>query len=350
MASPATDVAIGLLPALSLLLTPLLTAWWIRRARRLQLLDAPERRRLHDAPTPRGGGIGPVAAILLVLVVLHVLQPEALSGFALPLIAGLLLAAGVSAADDHRPRSVRLRLAVHLLAATLIAVAFVAGSELDGKDRIETGLLLIAASVASMNLHNFMDGSDAHLASQTLFVFAVLTLLAYRHDAAAAGVLFAATVAAVLAFLPFNWPRARVFLGDVGSISFGFLVAGYSLLAIDHGLIGWGGALILSSAFVVDAMATLVGRMHRTRHWIKPHRSHLYQWLRRRGWHSSRVIAAYQAWNLLVVLPSLWVLDILGRPAAMEFALAAAVYVLGLLVWHVARGALRRSHRAQYRS
>lgn len=336
-----------LLPALALIVSPVLTAWWIRRAHRLRLLDTPERRRLHDAPTPRGGGIGPVAAVLLVLLVQYLLQPAALAGFSLPLIVGLLLAAGVSAADDHRARSVRLRLAVHLLAATVLAVAFIAIHGFDGKYWFELGLLLIAAGVASMNLHNFMDGSDAHLASQALFVFGMLALLAARHDAGAEGILFVAVAAAVLGFLPFNWPRARVFLGDVGSISLGFLVAAFSLLALDRGLIGWGGALILSSGFLVDACATLLGRMRRTRHWLKPHRDHLYQWLRRRGLGAARVVVAYQGWNLLVVVPALVLLELRAHPPLLEFVLAVAVYGLGLGVWIVARRALRRAHRAQ---
>jgi len=340
-------VSLWLLPALAMLVSPLLTAWWIRRAQRLQLLDAPERRRLHEAPTPRGGGIGPVASILLVMLALMFLQPAALDGFALPLIVGLLLAAGVSAADDHRARSVRLRLAVHLLAATVLAVAFIANSGLDGRYWFEAGLLLIAMGVASMNLHNFMDGSDAHLASQSLFVFSVLALLAARHDANAAAVLFAAAAAAVLAFLPFNWPRARVFLGDVGSISLGFLVAAFSLVAVDRGLIGWGGALILSSGFMVDAAATLFGRMRRTRHWLKPHRDHLYQWLRRRDWSAARVVAAYQGWNLMIVLPALALLELRAHPPLAELVLAVAVYGLGFGVWIAARRALRRAHRAQ---
>lgn len=340
-------MSIWLLPVLAVFVSPVLTALWIRRAQRLQLLDTPERRRLHAAATPRGGGIGPVATILLVLLALMVLQPAALGGFALPLIVGLLLAAGVSAADDHRARSVRLRLSVHLLAAAIVAVAFLAIHGVEGKWWLEGGALLIAAGVASMNLHNFMDGSDAHLTSQSLFVFALLAVLAGSHDQAVLAAGWSAAAAAVAAFLPFNWPRARVFLGDVGSISLGFLVAAFSLVAVDRGLIGWGGALILSSGFMLDAAATLFGRMRRTRHWLKPHRDHLYQWLRRRDWSAARVVAAYQGWNLMIVLPAVALLELRAHPPLLEFALAVAVYGLGFGVWIAARRALRRAHQAQ---
>lgn len=336
-----------LLPVLAVIVSPLLTAWWIRRAQRLQLLDTPERRRLHDAPTPRGGGVGPVVAILLVLVTVALTQSEAMHGFALPVIAGLLPAAGVSAADDHRALSIRMRLAVQLFAAAVLAVAFIAIHGIDGKWRLEGAALLITACVVSMNLHNFMDGSDAHLATQSLFVFLVLAVLSWNAGATALAFVLLAMALAVGAFLPFNWPRAHVFLGDVGSISLGFLIAAVSLVAIDAGSVSWGGAIILSSGFMIDAAATLIGRMRRTRHWLSPHRDHLYQWLRRRGWSAQRVVVAYQSWNLLVVVPLLGLLAWWKPAPAMEFALVVAVHVSGLVVWIAARGALRRAHRAQ---
>lgn len=337
-----------LAPGLAALASAALTAWWIRHARRRQVMDAPERRRLHDLPTPRGGGIGPVLAIVASLAWAG--GASAGSGDALlpAILVGLLAVAAISFVDDHRPLSVRLRLAVHGFAGAALALAFVAAMPWSPLHQAGVGLLLALAAVASMNLHNFMDGSDAHLGSQALFVFAALAVLAHRHDAELGLVLIVAA-AAVAAFLPFNWPRARVFLGDVGSISLGFLIAAFSLLAIQREVIGWGEALVLSSTFMIDALATLVGRMRRTRHWLQPHRDHLYQWLRRRGWGAARVVFAYQAWNLTVVLPSLAWLVMTDPSPVREFAVVMAVHGLGLGAWCAARGALRRAHRAQYR-
>jgi UDP-N-acetylmuramyl pentapeptide phosphotransferase/UDP-N-acetylglucosamine-1-phosphate transferase len=340
-------VTAGLGFLFAIVVSPALCAWWISRARRLDLLDAPERRRLHEVPTPRGGGIGPVAAIALILAAVALFEPTQLRGFAVPVLLGLVLAAVVSAIDDHRELSVRVRLGVHVLAAGVLAVAFIALHGLEAKYWVEACGLLVIAIVASMNLHNFMDGSDAHLPTQALFVFAMLAALSFAADARALASTFAAMALALVTFLPFNWPRARVFLGDVGSISLGFLIAAASLVAIDAGSIGWGGALILSSGFMIDAAATLCGRMRRTRHWLSPHRDHLYQWLRRRGWPAARVVAAYQGWNLCVVVPALWLSAAQEHDASVEFLLVLAVHGLGLGVWIAARGALRRAHRAQ---
>jgi UDP-N-acetylmuramyl pentapeptide phosphotransferase/UDP-N-acetylglucosamine-1-phosphate transferase len=338
-----------IVPMLAALVAAAATATWERHARRRQLLDAPERRRLHDLPTPRGGGIGPVLAALLVLVLAPIFTPALATDANWTSTIGLLSVATVSLVDDHRPLSVRLRLGVHLLAGALLALGFVLAMPWSPAAKLLIGPLVAIAAAASMNLHNFMDGSDAHLASQALFVFVTLALLAHVHDAVDLAMFMASMAAAVAAFLPFNWPRARVFLGDVGSISLGFLIAAASLTAIRNGVIGWGGALLLSSGFVVDASATLAGRLRRTRHWTSPHRDHLYQWLRRRNWGAARVVASYQGWNLLVVAPAIALFDRFQLAPAGEFAVAAAVYALGLCVWCAARGALRRAHRAQYR-
>jgi len=206
---------------------------------------------------------------------------------------------------------------------------------------------LSVIGVASINLHNFMDGANGFLSLQAMFVLLMLAMLgAIRGDAdvALTGVLLAAALAA---FLPFNFPRARVFLGDVGSGSIGLMIGVMSLVAVHRGLLGWGSVLVLSSGFMVDAGATLVLRMRRTSRWHQGHRSHLYQWLWRRGWRAPAINALYQGWNLVIVLPSLLLLERFANSLLWEFGAAVAVYGLGLLLWVVARRALRRAHRAQ---
>jgi UDP-N-acetylmuramyl pentapeptide phosphotransferase/UDP-N-acetylglucosamine-1-phosphate transferase len=341
------DATAWIIALLATLVSAGLTSAWIGHARRRKLVDHPEHRRLHEVPTPRGGGIGPVFAILLVLLFAALRSPLAMPDLVVPAIIGLGLAATISALDDHRPLSVRLRLGVHLLAAGVLAAAYLDAQGLAPRLWIVAGALLVAAIVASMNLHNFMDGSDAFLGTQTLFVFAALCAFANATGRIELGDVLFACALAVAAFLPFNWPRAGVFLGDVGSIAFGFLIAAFSLAAIAQDVIGWGGVAILSSGFMIDATATLIGRMRRTRRWLRPHRDHLYQWLRRRGWPATRIVLAYQGWNVGVVVPALvWIVT--TRPsAAAEFLLAIVVHALGLVLWIAARRALRRAHRAQ---
>jgi hypothetical protein len=122
-----------------------------------------------------------------------------------------------------------------------------------------------------------------------------------------------------------------------------------TLNAISRDVLGWGGALILSSGFLIDSIATLLTRMCRTRHWHQGHRSHLYQWLWRRGWREWRINIAWQSWNLLVVAPVMLGLQIMQPDQTMELVIVGLVFALGYLIWRNARHALHRMHRAQYR-
>lgn len=323
-----------------------LFARWL--ALRHARLDLPDRRRLHALPTPRGGGLGPVLAWLMVLCAPATFRADVFAHpSATTFATALALVALVGALDDRYDLSIRARLLVHIAAAALVAWSFL------GSGRAEWWCLAFAvlafAGVASINLHNFMDGLNGFLSLQALFVLlALATLASLRHDTGFAHtcLLFAS---ALPAFLPFNFPKARVFLGDVGSGSIGLVVGAMTLAAIDRNLMGWGSAVVLSSAFVLDAGATLVARLRTTRLWHQGHRSHLYQWLWRRRFGVIRINAMYLGWNLLVVMPVLLLMEQRADSMWWEFGAALTVYGLGLWVWHAARGALRRSHRAQYR-
>lgn len=233
----------------------------------------------------------------------------------------------------------------HCLAAALVAWTFLGGVSTPAAFAAFVALTIIG--VASINLHNFMDGADGFLSLQAIFVTLMLATLAWlRNDASFAFtcVLFAT---ALVAFVPFNFPRARVFLGDVGSGSIGLMIGALSLAAVDQGLLGWGSVVVLSSAFMVDAGATLTMRMRKTSRWHQGHRSHLYQWLWRRGWRAPAINALYQAWNLIVVLPVLLLMERHADSLYWEFGAAIVVYGFGLVLWIAARRALRRAHRAQ---
>lgn len=337
----------------SILIVALISAgitWcWRALAWRQSRFDAPERRRLHEVPTARGGGIGPVAAWLILLAwpnafgIQSFTRPGA-TGYAL----ALLSVAAVGLIDDLRPLSARARLLVQIPAAAVLAMGFLEGQDLAMPWLV--GIALSFAGVASINLHNFMDGLNGLLSLQAVFVLLTLAGFAQAHgdtDLSLAACLFAT---ALIAFLPFNFPKASIFLGDVGSGAIGLVIGALSLTAIDHEVLGWGGVLILSSGFVLDAGATLLHRMHTTRLWFRPHRSHLFQWLRRRKFGIVKINLIYQGWNLLVVLPVLWFLLRSEYSLARELLATILVYGLGLILWLAARHALHHHHQAQYRS
>lgn len=295
---------------------------WLARSYALQrdLLDHPGERRSHAVATPRGGGIAVVLALLVAAIALGVRDPSqrpVLIAFA----AGLALVAGIGMVDDHRPLSPWWRLSVHLLAALLFAAVlqFVHG-------QWWLSLLAVLAALALTNIWNFMDGINGIAASQALLLGIAL---AWTGGGAWAW-LALALAAACAGFLPFNFPRARIFLGDVGSGAIGFAIAAMAVMVAEGRGIGPGVALLLPlSAFLVDAGLTLARRMLRRERWWLPHTQHTYQvWARRSG--HALVTSAYVAWTALGAL-------------AIVVLLRAGVSFTTLLttcaVWYVVTGA-----------
>ncbi|MEO8670118.1 MAG: glycosyl transferase family 4 [Tahibacter sp.] len=323
------------LPLAAAVISAGLTMLAIEYAHRREMLDLPGGRRVHRVATPRGGGAAIVLAVLLCVLV-----PAAwwwpLSGAVL-VAGGLILVAGSGWWDDHQPLGVLPRLATQIPAALALA-ALVSHTV-----RIESPLLgaavfvcVVPSTVWSINLHNFMDGINGLLTSQATWTFALLALLAGIAGELRYMVLLLTTAAACLAFLPFNFPRARIFLGDVGSASLGYLIAVVIWLGacVDPRLI-WIG-LLLGSAFVIDASLTLLHRFRSGRRWYSSHREHLYQWLVRRNRSHSRVVGLYLAWNLLLVTP-LAIASFVSRNPVVPALSTAFVYSLGTLLWRRAR-------------
>lgn len=338
MTSTSLSAAILLMAVATLLSAGL--AWLsIRYAMRVRLIDEPGRRRSHSVPTPRGGGIAIVVAIALCVG----LPIAWWSPMQLFVIVALLLVAAVGWIDDHRPLGARLRFLAHWAAAAVLFAPVVverllSPGEIHG-DWWGCGaafLLVGVVIVWSINLHNFMDGIDGLLAMQALFCLAVLALLIARAGAAGPAAAAAVSAAAVLGFLPFNFPRARIFMGDVGSGALGLVVALAAIVLAGHGWSAAASAAIVVSAFVTDASCTLLSRMLRGRRWYSAHREHLYQWLVRSGFSHAQVVASYLAWNLLLVLPVVYWMNRSSAPSVgveSAVAAAAAVYALAVAAW-----------------
>ncbi len=304
------------------------------------MLDLPGQRRSHALPTPRGGGIAIAVLLALAGAALAALAsgPEAgaLAAFAL----GVTLVGAVGALDDHRPLSARARLAVHVLAAAGLVLA------LWGPPSTPAGAAVSLAAVLWItgltNAWNFMDGINGLAAGQgALLGLGLLALLAPTPWALLAGVL----AAGCLGFLPWNLPRARIFLGDAGSGTLGFAAGALLLVAWDRGALGLPGALLLASGIGLDAALTLARRVAGGRRWWQGHREHLYQWLVRCGHPHARVAAGYAAWTaaMLVVVPVLVADD---TPRA--YAVAGLALGGGTLAWWAWRRRLasrRHPHR-----
>ena len=215
MAPPVPEVGtvpLALLLLLVLLVSALLVAVMIGYARRRGLLDHPGQRRLHRQPTPRGGGAGIVLALLVGLPLLALTTGVAVPAHGLLLWwLALLLTALLGARDDHGGLGIAPRLTGHLLAGALLAASlwpWLAAALGWPLVAVAAGLLVLATAW-SINLHNFMDGSDGLLAAQALLVALGLALLAGSAHAVALRATALLLAAAVAGFAPFNLPLPR---------------------------------------------------------------------------------------------------------------------------------------------
>lgn len=245
-----------------LALQPLLIRWLKRRG----VLDVPNERSSHVEVTPRGGGIAVVAALGAGLLVGHEGGREVAA-----VVLGALTLGAVGLTDDFRGLSAKVRLGI------LLIVGALAGLLLDAPIPIALAVPAMAAWVAAyVNAFNFMDGING-ISSLTGLVSGVAYLLVgLEFDSKSAVVIGAALAGASLSFLPFNVPSAKVFLGDVGSYSLGFVIAAL-------GWIVWsaGAPLTLAIAptavYLADTGATLVRRYRRGSALTEAHREHTYQ-------------------------------------------------------------------------
>jgi len=249
------------------LLSALLTVWARRYALRREIVDLPdEQRRSHHHPTPRGGGISVVIVLLLTLTTLALCNPEARIPAFLS-ATGLVLVAGIGWWDDHRPIPAYWRLAVHAIAALLLGIAVHSA----GGGWIPAALAAISALIL-INVWNFMDGINGLATSQALIAAIGYALLD------APGALLGWVLAAALAgFVPFNFPKARIFLGDVGSGAIGYALAILIAMNLVHPPPKPELLLLPVSVFLTDAALTLLRRMARGEPWWQAHVQHAYQ-------------------------------------------------------------------------
>ena len=316
-----------------------------RYALQRNLIDFPNVRSSHASPTPRGGGVAIVFAFFVATVLLTYL--ELLDA---RVLGALLVGGGATALvgflDDRRNLRASARFCVHL-AAAIWAVALLGGTSESaianwGLNGLWTGrLFAVLTLVWTTNLFNFMDGLDGMAGSEAVFVSGAGAWLNWRVGGAPGLTATMTCLAATcLGFLRWNWPPARIFMGDVGSGFLGFSLAVLGLAASQSGILPIEIWAILGAVFLVDATVTLVRRLARGDRWFEAHRTHAYQNLARR-WNGHLPVTI-----LVVIVNMFWLLPmaILAAffPANSLWILAAALLPLVALVVAFGAGTVER--------
>ncbi|EIV93306.1 glycosyltransferase family 4 protein, partial [Frankia sp. QA3] len=310
---------------------------------RLAAIDEVTARSSHQAPTPRGGGIAVVLGLFAGVLVTILTHGGADSPNLLPLIAAAALFGLIGLAEDLAGVTAMRRLALHTATSFVVAAMAVLGAVLgDPAPSIPTVLLVTVVApiwiTGFVNVFNFMDGINGISAVTAALAGGAFAALGAAHDlptVTAGGVLVAASA---LGFLPFNFPRARVFLGDVGSYALGSVLAVLTVQAVLAG-IPPEPALAPTALYLADTSATLARRIHAGEQWYSPHRSHAYQRLTIAGWSHARVTGLVAATTALLVVLSLAAFGPLpGRLAADTAAGLVLLAYLGVPRWVARRG------------
>jgi Fuc2NAc and GlcNAc transferase len=278
----------------TLLLSATLCGLYLRLARRLQWVDRPNERSSHHRPTPHGGGAPLLVAFTLGLALAAIWNGPWAESYRV-LWAGALFLMLLGVADDLRGLSVSLRITLYGLSCLVLSI-WLSRSAGPGSSLPLVVVIWTLILLWSLNLYNFMDGIDGIAATQCVLACVSAALLAWVGKGEGAYALFCLLLAAAhLGFLLWNWPPARLFLGDAGSVPTGYLIAALAMVGWIQGQLDPLCWLVLMAVFVTDATWTLLWRMASGQPFTRPHRLHAYQRL-------SRHWGSHLAVDLLLIL------------------------------------------------
>lgn len=298
--SPAYLLILATAFLLSLLSTRFLVLYLSKKG----LIDIPNHRSSHQIPTPRGGGIAIIISILLGLILTKVFIPEL--NLPHPLYwSALLLVALTGFLDDKFSLPVHIRFSLHILAALLVIYHSGGLSRFPLPEPYSFSLgwinypLTVFWIIAVMNIYNFLDGIDGYAASQTALAglaLAVLNPTGFGYTIG--GMLLVAS----LGFLKYNWHPAKIFMGDIGSATLGFLFATIPFyldgISSSLGIFSMG---IFLWFFLSDGAFTIIKRLINGEKIWEAHRSHLYQQLVLSGLRHDQVVWPIMLATLLLI-------------------------------------------------
>jgi Fuc2NAc and GlcNAc transferase len=269
----------------------ILTYFIIGYSTHKKLLAVPNYRSLHDRPTPNGGGIAITVSWYLGITILFftdIIERE----LYLALLSGIILAI-ISLLNDLRDIKPGIRLIFHFTAA-MTAFYFLKGLRpliIPGVE-LNYPLLIYPLTVIGMvwfiNLFNFMDGVDGFASVQTIIISSVLFVFTWNLSTIL-------LISAVTGFLYWNWPKAKIFMGDVGSTQLGFILVVMGIYfhnTLDFSVLNW---IMLASPFWFDATLTLLRRWRNGEKLSEAHCKHAYQRIVRAGFSHEKV-------NLFLIL------------------------------------------------
>lgn len=312
------------------LVSLLLTGLVIQFTRARGILDIPNDRSSHTTATPKGGGLAVVITFLCGICIMYFCGMLSIN-FTMAICGSGIFIAGIGWFDDCKGLSVKLRIIVHFVAAVwaLYWLGGLSSIEL-GFTRIDVHIigtiLTVIGVVWLINLYNFMDGIDGIAGAEAICVGVIGGIILMLSGNLNLATVSLALAAACVGFLVWNWPPAKIFMGDVGS---GFLGLVFAVLAIASEsagalpLLGW---IVLLGVFIVDATLTLIRRIARGEKWYEAHCSHAYQRGNQLGYSHGQVTKWVIGINVLLGM------SVYFAYMYPQFLFLASCIILGMLV------------------
>lgn len=313
--------------AFSALITWLLVGFMRKKG----IIDIPNERSSHEIPTPRGGGMAIIVSFLLASLALLYFHPiENLPG--LFFWTGLVLVAITSLLDDRLNLPVYIRFGLHLAAAVMVSLE-TGGFEkfpLPQPYAFDLGVfnhpLTVFWILAVLNIYNFLDGIDGYAAVQGLVACIGLALLNPMGTGFELSILLAAAIAG---FLVFNWHPAKIFMGDIGSASLGFIFATLPFylteVPVNVGIFSMG---IFLWFFLADGAFTILRRVLKGEKIWEAHRSHIYQRLVIKGFSHAKVTSYIMLASFSVTIIHLYLYHYHSSYLLISLAVALALFIL----------------------
>ncbi|MEQ1879925.1 MAG: glycosyltransferase family 4 protein [Burkholderiales bacterium] len=296
--------------------TALLRSRWVAGL----ALDHPNERSLHSRPVPRTGGMAIIAGVTGAASLLCASPSLIVPAVALALLSYL---------DDRHALPAAVRLLMHLAAAGafLWLVSGLAPAAL---------LVFLLLAIAWItNLFNFMDGSDGLAGGMAVFGFGAYGMASWLAGNSEFGLLAWSIAAAAAGFLAFNFPPAKIFMGDVGSIPLGFLAGAFGVAGWQAGVWPLWFPPVVFAPFIVDASVTLVRRLLRGDRVWEAHREHYYQRLILSGWSHRRT--ALWEYALMLLCGATAVIGLPRTPAVQIALFLTLALCIAALMWAVDR-------------
>ncbi|HLB42241.1 MAG TPA: glycosyltransferase family 4 protein [Gammaproteobacteria bacterium] len=279
---------------MSVMLTGLIRGYVLRK----NILDIPNDRSSHRIPTPRGGGISFVLLFNILSLWLMLQHHIPLSLF-YALSGGIVIAA-IGWLDDVLSIDPMWRMMIHTTMA--IWVIYWLGG-LPSVGAIVGYPLAVICIVWCINLYNFMDGIDGLAGVEGVFISLCAALMLSLLGISGISLLCLLLAGAIGGFLVWNWPPAKIFMGDVGSSYLGYIFSVLAIATANFDMLPLAFWIIIAAVFLCDTTFTVLYRIYNGEHWCEAHCKHAYQRLVQSGMNHRTVTMSIVFINIFILLP-----------------------------------------------